>query len=122
MHGDRVAAPPDILFGKRIRRALKARFGKYPSPRGLATATVHSLERRPEMKMMKNVFDEILEKGHDEEFVPVETDDFVATAAAAGSREKIDTLARRVQLGLPLWHPNDRCDLAGLRKAASAVE
>lgn len=67
--------------------------------------------------MRRNVFDAILECGHDEDFVPSETDDFIPTTAAAGSSEKIAVLAQRVQLGLPLWHPNDRCDYSGLTGA-----
>jgi hypothetical protein len=67
--------------------------------------------------MRRNVFETILEFGHDEDFVPVETTDFIPTAAAAGSAEKLAVLARRVQLGLPLWHPNDRCDYTGLTGA-----
>jgi len=62
----------------------------------------------------RNVFDAITECGHDEDFVPVETQDFVATTAAAGSAEKLEILARRVALGLPLWHPEDRCDYSDL--------
>jgi hypothetical protein len=31
-----------------------------------------------------------------------------ATAALPGSKEKLDILAERLQLGLPLWHPSDR--------------
>ena len=62
----------------------------------------------------KNVFDAILECGHDEDFVPVETEDFVPTPAPAGSAEKLETLARRVAQGLPLWHPEDRSDYSGL--------
>jgi hypothetical protein len=67
--------------------------------------------------MMRNVFDAILECGHDEDFLPNESDEFNATEAPAGSREKLDVLAERVQKGLPLWHPNDRCDYSGLTGA-----
>jgi hypothetical protein len=66
---------------------------------------------------MRNVFDAILECGHDEDFVPAETEDFVPTDAPAGSRAKIDTLAERVRRGLPLWHPCDRGDYSGLTGA-----
>jgi hypothetical protein len=34
--------------------------------------------------------------------------EFRATDAVPGSREKLDILARRIRMGLPLWHPNDR--------------
>jgi hypothetical protein len=66
---------------------------------------------------MRNVFDAILECGHDEDFSPAESDNFGATDAPAGSRAKIDTLAERVMLGLPLWHPSDRSDYSGLTGA-----
>lgn len=63
---------------------------------------------------MRNVFDAIMENGHDEDFAPVETEDFVPTDAPAGSRAKIEILAERVRKGLPLWHPMDRNDYSGL--------
>jgi hypothetical protein len=34
--------------------------------------------------------------------------DFDSTEAMPGSREKIAVLARRLEKGLPLWHPRDR--------------
>lgn len=71
---------------------------------------------------MRNVFDTILEFGHDEEFVPVENENFVPTSAPAGSVEKLDALARRVQMGQPLWHPEDRCDYSGLTGAVRPRE
>ena len=71
---------------------------------------------------MRNVFEAILEFGHDEDFVPVETDEFAATEAPAGSPEKLEILARRVQMGLPLWHPEDRCDYTGLTGAVRPRE
>jgi len=66
---------------------------------------------------MRNVFEAILECGHDEDFAPVETDDFVPTDAPAGSKDKIEVLAQRVMLGLPLWHDEDRSDYSGLTGA-----
>lgn len=66
---------------------------------------------------MRNVFEAILECGHDEDFVPVETSEFGATDAPAGSQTKLDILAERVRKGLPLWHPEDRCDYSGLTGA-----
>lgn len=71
---------------------------------------------------MKNVFDAIIQFGHDEDFVPHVTEDFVPTAAPAGSMEKIELLAERVRLGLPLWHPEDRCDYSGLTGAVRPRE
>ena len=66
---------------------------------------------------MRNVFEAILECGHDEDFAPVETDEFSPTDAPAGSRTKLEVLAQRVQQGLPLWHPDDRGDYSGLTGA-----
>lgn len=66
---------------------------------------------------MRNVFDAILECGHDEDFNPAETNEFRPTEAPAGSREKIAILAERVQRGMPLWHPHDRFDYSGLTGA-----
>lgn len=31
-----------------------------------------------------------------------------ATTAMPGTQEKVDILAQRLRLGLPLWHPSDR--------------
>ena len=44
-------------------------------------------------KKIKNVFEAILEYGHDEDFVPYEGETFVATDAPAGSEEKIEAIA-----------------------------
>ena len=66
---------------------------------------------------MKNVFEAILECGHDEDFLPMEDDCFFATDAPAGSRAKIDILAERILRGEPLWHPSDRSDYSGLTGA-----
>jgi hypothetical protein len=73
-------------------------------------------------KKIKNVFEAILEYGHDEDFVPHVDGDFVATDAPAGSDEKIETLRRRVQLGQPLWHTDDRKDYSGLTGAVRPRE
>ena len=64
-----------------------------------------------------NVFEAILKYGHDEDFSPTANSDFQATDAPAGSSEKIEELRRRVELGLPLWHRNDRVDYTGLTGA-----
>jgi hypothetical protein len=66
------------------------------------------------MAHVRNVFETILKYGHDEDFAPVAGRGFTATDAPAGSREKIDVLARRIQEGQPLWHPEDRRDYTGL--------
>lgn len=63
---------------------------------------------------MRNVFEAISMFGHDEDFAPLETDEFSSTEAPAGSPEKLDILAERIRQGLPLWHDEDRPDYSGL--------
>ena len=62
----------------------------------------------------RNVFEVINEDGDDTRFVPLPSDDFIATEAPAGSQQKIDDLRRRLELGVPLWHADDRKDYRGL--------
>ncbi len=71
---------------------------------------------------MRNVFDAILEFGHDEDFAPSENDEFTPTEAPAGSAEKLEILARRIQMGVPVWHPDDRADSSGLTGAVRPRE
>jgi hypothetical protein len=66
---------------------------------------------------MRNVFDAIERYGHDEDYAPSVTTEFHPTEAPAGSPEKLAELARRIELGLPLWHPSDRADYSGLTGA-----
>ena len=73
-------------------------------------------------KKVKNVFEAILEYGHDEDFVPCEDDEFSATDAPAGSEAKIEALRARVALGQPLWHGEDRRDYTGLTGAVRPRE
>jgi hypothetical protein len=74
------------------------------------------------MRQIRNVFETILKYGHDEDFAPVETDEFVPTDAPAGSRDKLEMLARRIEQGVPLWHPEDRPDYSGLTGAVRPRE
>ena len=75
--------------------------------------------RREESKRRnRNVFDAIMETGHDEDFVPSVTDEFCPTDAPAGSPAKVQVLAERVRKGLPLWHPEDRVSYSGLTGSA----
>ena len=60
------------------------------------------------------VFDAILKYGHDEDFEPRAGDDFRPTDAPPGTAEKIDVIRKRVELGQPLWHEDDRNDYLGL--------
>ena len=71
---------------------------------------------------MRNVFDAIVEFGHDEDFSPKVNHEFVPTEAPAGSAEKLDVLARRIREGVPLWHPDDRADYSGLTGAVRPRE
>ena len=70
----------------------------------------------------RNVFEAILKYGHDEDFVPNAGNDFEATGAPAGSDDKIEVLRRRVALGMPLWHAEDRKDYSGLTGAVRPRE
>jgi hypothetical protein len=47
------------------------------------------------------------------DFEPAEvgSDQFDGTDAMPGTEAKVEVLARRLQRGLPLWHPADREDL-----------
>ena len=74
------------------------------------------------MQDVHNVFDAILKYGHDEDFTPRVTDEFQPTDAPAGSQAKIDEFRKRVELGLPLWHDNDRIDYSGLTGAVRPRE
>ncbi len=71
---------------------------------------------------INNVFEAILEYGHDEDFVPDEGERFSATDAPAGSDEKIEALRLRVLAGQPLWHGEDRKDYGGLTGAVHPRE
>ena len=52
--------------------------------------------------------------GHDEDFEPTITEDFLPTDAPAGSKEKLEVLRKRVELGQPLWHRDDRASYDGI--------
>ena len=47
------------------------------------------------------------------EFEPpeVESEEFDATGAMPGTKDKLQILAERAREGLPLWHPEDRDDI-----------
>jgi hypothetical protein len=71
---------------------------------------------------MRNVFEAILECGHDEDFAPNNCEDFTPTDAPAGSKAKLEVLAERIRRGFPLWHPEDRFDYSGLTGAVRPRE
>jgi hypothetical protein len=74
------------------------------------------------MKKSRNVFEAILNNGHDENFSPEESDEFSATNAPAGSEDKIEIMRRRMESGVPLWHGHDRVDYSGLTGAVHPRE
>jgi hypothetical protein len=75
------------------------------------------------MERVSNVFEAILKYGHDEDFAPAAGSRmFEPTDAPAGSDAKIEMLRRRVELGLPLWHTDDRKDYSGLTGAVRPRE
>jgi hypothetical protein len=74
------------------------------------------------MKKSRNVFEAILNNGHDENFSPEESDEFIATNAPAGSEDKIEIMRRRIESGVPLWHGHDRVDYSGLTGAVHPRE
>jgi hypothetical protein len=71
---------------------------------------------------MRNVFEAIAKCGHDEDFAPRVSGEFSPTEAPAGSPEKLAELARRIEMGVPLWHPSDRADYSGLTGAVRPRE
>ena len=74
------------------------------------------------MKKSRNVFEAILNNGHDENFSSEESDEFSATNAPAGSEDKIEIMRRRIESGVPLWHGHDRVDYSGLTGAVHPRE
>lgn len=56
---------------------------------------------------VQNIFEAILDQGHDEDFVPRVSEFWLPTNAVAGSPQKLETLRNRAELGVPLFHPND---------------
>ena len=69
------------------------------------------------MQDIRNVFEAINKYGHDEDFYPVRSADFSPTEAPAGSKSKIERMRERAEMGLPLWHEDDRSDYGGLTGA-----
>jgi hypothetical protein len=61
---------------------------------------------------------EAIREGH-WDFEPRKTDqdEFDATRALPGTDAKLEILARRIERGLPLWHPSDRMTYDDSEKA-----
>lgn len=58
--------------------------------------------------MRDSVLDAIKQGRLDFEPEHIGNDDFDSTEALPGSSEKVRKIAERVQIGLPLWHSDDR--------------
>lgn len=78
------------------------------------TSTIESATQRSRRWMQRqqlhakpgSVHEAVL-KGQSEWFEPQADQDFTPTQAMPGTREKLAVLRRRVDQGLPLWHPQD---------------
>jgi hypothetical protein len=70
----------------------------------------------------RTIHEALTMQGHDEDFEPTPCAAFCATDAPAGSPEKVEVLRRRVELGQPLWHQDDRLDYAGLTGAVHPID
>jgi hypothetical protein len=76
----------------------------------------HFNKRDPSMEPPATVEQAIKRLGHDEDFEARNTEDWHPVSHTPGSGAKVAALARRAELGQPLWHPNDRIDFAGLTR------
>jgi hypothetical protein len=56
---------------------------------------------------VQNIFEAIAQYGHDEDFRPQIRGNWQPTNAVAGTTQKLEILRKRVELGVPLFHPND---------------
>ena len=68
------------------------------------------------MDVMENpsIFEFIEQRLSEAGFEPIDNQNFIATSAPPGSKEKLEVLRMRLASGLPLWHEHDRTDFAGL--------
>ena len=60
--------------------------------------------------MPHSILDAIKEGKWDYEPEFVAREQYDATRAMPGTHAKLDIMAERAALGLPLWHPSDRLD------------
>jgi hypothetical protein len=74
------------------------------------------IDRRMELPLSNSLLDAIKNGIWNYEPGLVQTTDYSSTEALPGSGEKLDIMAERLRLGLPLWHPADRRDCEGLFK------
>ncbi|MEQ1827978.1 MAG: hypothetical protein ABL921_18605 [Pirellula sp.] len=70
--------------------------------------------------MIRSIFSEQV-NGVECKFEPNEDAEYPSTDAPPGSLEKIEVLKRRLAMGLPLWHPADRLDYAGVALSDSTL-
>lgn len=108
------------MFVAASRRCTMCQMESIPplSPRALKAREVYQQDhaRRARERAAgitrRNIFEAILDEGTDAHFEPRgDADDdpaYVPVDAMPGTREKLEALARRLQMGLPLHHPNDR--------------
>ena len=62
------------------------------------------------VKVRKSVLEAIRDGVWDFEPAQAGENEFDATRAMPGTREKVDVMAQRIREGLPLWHSRDRSD------------
>lgn len=66
----------------------------------------------PKGAASNSIFNAISKSGNDKNFsAEIDEEQFDETRYMPGTQGKLDTLAERARLGLPLWHPKDRVDL-----------
>jgi hypothetical protein len=76
-----------------------------PRPLGEPTDRVKEASLGP-----SSILDAIQQGIWDFEPNKTEGEDFSATRAMPGTKQKVDVLARRLREGLPLWHPRDQAE------------
>ena len=69
-----------------------------------------------EQQKSTSVLEAIREGNWDFEPSKADKDEFDSTHALPGTDEKLEILARRIESGLPLWHPSDRMTYDGSEK------
>ena len=89
-----------------IRARIGWHFQKYLKHRSFE----HIVDDNKMMPPIKNIFDEIRLKQHDEDYEPRR--EGLPTGAKAGSLEKLFVIADRVEKGERLFHPGDNPILA----------
>jgi hypothetical protein len=65
---------------------------------------------RRNVAVPQSVLEAIKQGQWDFEPADVREQEYRATGAMPGTRDKLSVLAERIRRGLPLWHPSDRRD------------